>query len=234
MEDVKILEYVSKLQKKKNTLRKKLAEKGVLNKEGKNNYSNYTYFSESQYKLLFTELFAECGLELKFSEESYEMFTGSGKTTNGRLAKLRFTLFDVETGYGEDTIITGESMDSGDKAGYQAYTGALKYYLANTFMVATGDEAETKTPKATMNKKVPSDSVLVAKFKTAQIKDSEKMLKDLYKADDLKDLTGEQKIDLEKKLDMQIASIKKSAAAEKKQMELDQASTEIQGAYANE
>ena len=38
-------------------------------------------------------------------------------------------------------------LDKGDKAGYKANTGAIKYYLANTFMVATGDDPETETPE---------------------------------------------------------------------------------------
>ena len=141
----------AKLQQKKNALRKALKEKGVLKKGGKNDYDNYKYFSEAQYKELFTELFSEHGLELKFTEISYEAFEGTGKNANGRLAKLEFELIDIESGFSESTVITGEGMDKGDKAGYKAYTGALKYYLADTFMVATGDDAEKESPETKMN-----------------------------------------------------------------------------------
>lgn len=134
----------AKLQQKKNQLRKMLKEKGVLKKGGRNEYSKYSYFSEAQYKELFTELFSEVGLELKFTELDYAIYDG-GKN-NGRMPKLQFTLMDIETGYGEETIITGEGQDSGDKAGYKAYTGAVKYYLANTFLVATGDDPEKDSP----------------------------------------------------------------------------------------
>jgi len=147
------LELNAKLQKKKNTLRKVLKEKGVLKKGAVNKYDNYTYFSEAQYKELFTGLFADCGLELKFNEISYETFTGTEKRANGRMPKLEFELMDIDTGFGETTSITGEGIDSGDKAGYKAYTGALKYYLANTFMVATGDDPEKESPSETMNNK---------------------------------------------------------------------------------
>lgn len=141
----------AKLQIKKNALRKALKEKGVLKKGGKNDYSKYTYFSEAQYKELFTELFSEFGLELKFTELEYITFdAGKG---NGRMPRLQFTLMDIDTGFGEETIITGEGMDTGDKAGYKAYTGALKYYLANTFMVATGDDPEKDTPTAKAGEK---------------------------------------------------------------------------------
>jgi hypothetical protein len=145
------LELNAKLQQKKNALRKALKEKGILKKEGKNDYDNYKYFSEAQYKELFTELFSEHGLELNFTEISYESFEGAGKQANGRLAKLEFSLIDIESGFSEETVITGEGMDKGDKAGYKAYTGALKYFLADKFMVATGDDAEKESPDHKMN-----------------------------------------------------------------------------------
>lgn len=147
------LELNAKLQKKKNTLRKALKEKGVFKKGATNTFDKYSYFSEAQYKKLFTGLFADCGLELKFNEISYETFTGSEKQANGRMPRLEFELMDIETGFGETTVITGEGIDKGDKAGYKAYTGALKYYLANTFMVATGDDPEKDSPEVKMNDK---------------------------------------------------------------------------------
>ena len=147
------LDLNAKLQKKKNALRKILKERGVLKNKGANTFDKYSYFSEAQYKELFTELFSDCGLELKFNEISYDTFTGTEKLSNGRMPRLEFELMDIDTGFGESTVITGEGIDKGDKAGYKAYTGALKYYLANTFMVATGDEAEKESPSETMNNK---------------------------------------------------------------------------------
>ena len=135
-------ELNAKLQKKKNAIRKALKERGVLKREGSNNYDKYKYFTEAQYKTLFTELLSEHNLELKFNEIEYETFSGPEKQANGRMPKLVFTLTDCETGFFEETTITGEGIDKGDKAGYKAYTGALKYYLANTFLVATGDDPE--------------------------------------------------------------------------------------------
>lgn len=146
------LELNAKLQKKKNLLRKALKEKGILKKGATNSFDRYNYFSEAQYKELFTELFSEHDLELKFTELEYETFEGSEKQANGRMPRLEFTLFDCETGFYESTNITGEGIDKGDKAGYKAYTGALKYYLANTFMVATGDDPEKESPETKMNK----------------------------------------------------------------------------------
>lgn len=159
LEPMKWLELNAKLQNKKNALRQDLKERGILQKDKENKYDKYKYFSEAQYKVLFTELFSKHSLELKFNEIEYGMFeTASTTQPNGRLPKLEFTLFDVETGFYEVTTITGEGIDKGDKAGYKAYTGALKYYLADTFMVATGDDAENESPEAKgVNKTTASD-----------------------------------------------------------------------------
>lgn len=151
------LELNAKLQQKKNALRKTLKAKGVLKKGGTNTFDRYSYFTEAQYKELFTELFADAGLELKFTELAYDTFEGSEKQANGRMPKIEFQLMDCETGFYESTIITGEGIDKGDKAGYKAYTGALKYYLADTFMVATGDDPETDSPDVKMNNRKPSN-----------------------------------------------------------------------------
>lgn len=180
-----ILALNAKLQMKKNALRKMLKEKGVLKKGGVNEYSKYSYFTEAQYKELFTELFSEVGLELKFTEIEYATFD-AGKS-NGRMPKLMFTLMDIDTGYGEETVITGEGLDTGDKAGYKAYTGALKYYLANTFMVATGDDPEKDTPnvKAGEKKATPNQiDFLRARY---QGENREKLLKanNLEKIEDI-------------------------------------------------
>ena len=167
------LELNAKLQAKKNALRKDLKSKGILKKGGQNDYDHYSYFSEAQYKELFTELFSKNNLELKFSELEYNTFEGSGKNCNGRMTRLEFTLIDVETGFFEKTVITGEGMDKGDKAGYKAYTGAVKYYLADTFLVATGDDAEKESPEENMNTKTerkasPKQIELLQKYYTGE------------------------------------------------------------------
>ncbi len=178
------LEYNAKLQKKKNALRKLLKEKGILKKGGNNDFDNYQYFSEAQYKELFTELFSACDLELKFDELEYETFEGTEKQANGRMPKLLFRLFDCETGFYEDTHITGEGIDKGDKAGYKAYTGALKYYLADTFMVATGDDPEKESPDNKMNTKKGKTTTKATTGGKISIKQKEILLK-TYTGDNL-------------------------------------------------
>ena len=197
------LELNAKLQKKKNALRKDLKEKGVLKKGSKNTYDNYNYFSEAQYKELFTELFSKNGLELKFNELEYGTFENtSEKQPNGRCPKLEFTLFDIDTGFGETTTITSEGIDKGDKAGYKAYTGALKYFLADTFMVATGDDPETESLEVKQNKKNP---VKKANGKTATPKQIE-ILSKKYTGDNLTKLLDANGIESLEELPLEKAS----------------------------
>lgn len=133
------LELNAKLQQKKNALRKELAEIGIVKKDKKNTGQNYTYLSEAGYKELFTKLFSKHKLELKFNVDDVELLESKN---NARLVKTTFELIDCETGYSEKTNMISEGVDFSDKATYKAYTGALKYFLANTFAVATGDEVE--------------------------------------------------------------------------------------------
>lgn len=196
----KVLELNAKLQQKKNALRKALKSKGVLKKGGKNDYDHYSYFSEAQYKELFTELFTDAHLELSFTELEYNTFTGSEKQANGRMPKLKFILTDIDTGFFEETIITGEGIDKGDKAGYKAYTGALKYYLANTFMVATGDDLEKDSPQAKMNtKQEKRASAKQIELLNNLVNDVPAMLK-YYKVNTIEELTVKQASEVISKL----------------------------------
>lgn len=139
----------AKLQQKKNIARKALFKKGVVARDKTNEFDRYKYFSEAGYKKLFTELFSNAGLEITSNIVEVERFVVEGKQNNGRQVKVEFTLTDVETGYSETSVFYGEGFDKGDKGLYKAYTGALKYYLANTFMVATGDDPEVESPEGT-------------------------------------------------------------------------------------
>lgn len=181
------LELNAKLQQKKNALRKALKEKGVLKKEGENTFDRYKYFSEAQYKMLFTELLSNYKLELKFNELDYQMFDGTDKQANGRMPRIEFTLIDVETGFYETTVITGEGIDKGDKAGYKAYTGALKYYLADTFLVATGDDPEKESPEQKVeDKKATPTQIQIIKERFGDRMDK---LLEYYKIEKLEDLS---------------------------------------------
>ena len=204
LEKLEIKEWLAlnaKLQTKKNALRKLLAEKGILKKGATNDFDHYSYFSEAQYKELFTELFSKTGLELKFTELEYQLIEGTEKQANGRLPRLMFTLFDCSTGFYEETVITGEGIDKGDKAGYKGFTGALKYFLACTFMVASGDDAEAESPAVKMNEKVErkaSEKQLEMIKRLVDASSIPAML-DYYKIAKIEDLTLRQASEIIKK-----------------------------------
>ena len=166
------------LQKKKNKIRKELHERGILPKGAHNDYDNYDYFSEAQYKELFTELFSKNGIELKIDEVDYDTFDGSDKQPFGRTVTLACTLIDIDTGYSETTKHTGEGLDRGDKAGYKATTGAIKKFLSSTFLVATKDDPEREDDSPKQKKSTNSYK------KQSAVTDGQRtMIKKLYEND---------------------------------------------------
>lgn len=182
--------YSAKFQQKKNAVRKELAARGILEKGGYNQFDKYKYFSEAQYKELFTELFSKHSLELTVSEVAREDVAGTEKLPFGRVVTLEFRLTDVETGFFETALASGEGFDKGDKGIYKAYTGALKYYLANNFMVATGDDPEKDESKEEKPKAIkyatPTQVEIIAKAYTGE---SLKKLLDWFKVTKLEELT---------------------------------------------
>lgn len=152
-----------KLQEKKNKIRLELADKGILSKGGHNDYDNYKYFSEAQYKLLFTELFSKNGVEFSMNTINVESFEGTKNMPFGRRVTVEYFLKDTETSEIEVSVVSGEGIDKGDKAIYKAYTGSLKYFFANTFHVATGDDAEKESDKEPIPEKILEHQVKIIK-----------------------------------------------------------------------
>lgn len=167
--DMKKLELISKLQQKKNRIRKALKEKGILTNGATNDYDKYEYFSEAQYKELFTDLFSSNGIELIINEVSYGTFDGTEKQPFGRVVTLACTLIDIDTGYSETSNHTGEGLDRGDKAGYKATTGALKRFLSSTFLVATKDDPEREDDNKERNN-TQKKSISITPGQTKMIK----------------------------------------------------------------
>ena len=127
-------------------------EKGILIKGAVNDFDNYEYFSEAQYKELFTELFSKCGIGFNSTETNVQLIDGTDKQKFGVFVTIEFQMSDVDTGYTIKSIHSGIAFDKGDKALYKAKTGALKYFFATTFLVATKDDperADEEKPKRT-------------------------------------------------------------------------------------
>ena len=129
-------------------LRQKLVEVrrriGYVQKRGHNERFNYSYVTAADIAGSVGDLLAELGVVVipSLEEISYESTTGRGGATPMARVIMAYTFSDVDTG--EEVIATaaGQGLDAGDKAPYKAMTGALKYALLQTFLLATGDDPE--------------------------------------------------------------------------------------------
>ena len=61
---------------------------------------------------------------------------------------MAYTFADVDSGEEIIAKVAGQGLDPGDKAPYKAMTGALKYALLQSFLLATGDDPEDERPDA--------------------------------------------------------------------------------------
>jgi len=112
-------------------------------KDGINRHQAYKYITEAQYKRNFSKALIEVGLIFQIQELERRFSTDILNSTM-HLVEVDFmgTLIDIDTGEKLDYYFSGTGADTGDKALYKAYTGALKYFIATNFMVAEGNDPE--------------------------------------------------------------------------------------------
>ena len=67
-----------------------------------------------------------------------------GRIDSVRVARVFMACAFTDVNSGEEITarVAGEGLDMGDKASYKAMTGALKYALLQSFLLATGDDPE--------------------------------------------------------------------------------------------
>jgi len=116
----------------------------VAQKTGKNNEQNYTYAQDEDIVKHMREAIAKAGLVVlpeleKMDVRDVETSRGVRKVTR---IKVKFRLCDSDTGVYIDRSFIGEGYDALDKGVYKAYTGAKKYFLINTFLLASSDDPE--------------------------------------------------------------------------------------------
>jgi len=111
-------------------------------KDGKNRHQSYEYITERQYKNNFKTALAAAGLDFKSSMLEYHFIPSISDKMNMVIAKFQFEIIDRETDEREVYPAYGTGADMGDKGMYKAYTGAIKYFLANNFLVAEGNDPE--------------------------------------------------------------------------------------------
>jgi hypothetical protein len=131
------------------TLRQKLGEVrrriGYIQKRGYNESLNYNYVAAADIAGIVGDILAEVGVVLipRLESITYESYS-PGRADNARLAHviMAYAFTDVNSGEEITARVAGEGLDVGDKASYKAMTGALKYALLQSFLLATGDDPE--------------------------------------------------------------------------------------------
>jgi hypothetical protein len=146
----------------------KLAEIGLVvgyvQKDKQNTGQGYSYASaEAVLKKVNSECFSR-GIAIQSNAEivSYNEYGPEGKKKMRAVVKLTLQFIDSAEGSTRAIQVEGlgEGMDAGDKAVLKANTSALKYALANAFLISWGDDPEAdastdadskpqRSPKAT-------------------------------------------------------------------------------------
>lgn len=129
-------------------LRQKLAEVrrriGYIQKRGHNERFNYSYVTAADIAGSVGDILAELGVVIipRLEDISYESAVGRGEATRMARVVMAYTFADVDSGEEIIAKVAGQGLDPGDKAPYKAMTGALKYALLQSFLLATGDDPE--------------------------------------------------------------------------------------------
>jgi hypothetical protein len=129
-------------------LRQKLAEVRrpirYVQKRGHNERFNYSYVTAADIAGSVGDILSELGVVVipRLEDISYESAVGRGEATRMARVVMAYTFADVDSGEEVVAKVAGQGLDPGDKAPYKAMTGALKYALLQSFLLATGDDPE--------------------------------------------------------------------------------------------
>ena len=132
-------------------LRQKLAlvrrRLGYIQKRGLNEVHSYRYVTAADIAGAVGDILAELGVVVlpRLQSISHEP-ARPGRSDSEHLTRvvMSYTFADVDTDEEITVKVAGEGLDAGDKAPYKAMTGALKYALLQSFLLATGDDPENE------------------------------------------------------------------------------------------
>ena len=130
-------------------LRQKLAEVrrriGYIQKRGHNERFNYTYVTAADLASAVGDALADLGVVIvpRLESIAYESVSpNQGYPDRFTRVVMTYTFMDVNSAEELTVKMPGEGRDPGDKGPYKAMTGALKYALLQSFLIATGDDPE--------------------------------------------------------------------------------------------
>ncbi|MGO9452436.1 MAG: ERF family protein [Candidatus Binataceae bacterium] len=154
-------------------LRQKLAEVrrriGYVQKRGHNERFNYSYVTAADIAGAVGDLLAELGVVVipRLENISYETAASRGEATRMARVVMAYTFADVDSGEQIVAKVAGQGLDPGDKAPYKAMTGALKYALLQSFLLATGDDPEEERAdgrsSANPERRISADEIAILK-----------------------------------------------------------------------
>ena len=111
-------------------------------KDGKNMNQQYKFITEGQYKDNFKKAVKEAGLIWEVENTDVEFIGQVSQSMHLVFARFIGRLIDPETGEYREYKFSGSGSDTTDKALYKAYTGGLKYFLADNFLVTENNDPE--------------------------------------------------------------------------------------------
>jgi hypothetical protein len=127
-----------------------MSDVDYIQKDKTNTFHRYNYASEAAIKeKLHAVLVKHRVLFLPYKTEMEERVAGLGKDQKEALTtiKLYYRFVDVDSGETHEGELHGVGSDALDKGIYKAITGAIKYILTGTFLIATGDDPEEEPEK---------------------------------------------------------------------------------------
>jgi hypothetical protein len=131
------------------SLKEKLAEVrrriGYIQKRGHNERFNYTYVTAADLASAVGDALADLGVVIvpRLESIAYESVSPNHSAPQSiTRVVMSYTFMDVDGAEQITVKIPGEGRDPGDKGPYKAMTGALKYALLQSFLIATGDDPE--------------------------------------------------------------------------------------------
>lgn len=138
-------------------LAKVMGAVGHVEKKGRNEFQRYDYVRETDIVDAVSKHLAEESVAIipKVVNMSFEPIT-TKQGTPGYFAvvTMSYTFVCGDTGESLTVEAVGAGTDQpGDKAFYKAATGAKKYALTQTFLIATGDDPEDERAEKPARKK---------------------------------------------------------------------------------
>jgi hypothetical protein len=140
---------------------------GYIQKRGHNELRNYSYILAADLAGSVGDILAELGVVVIPQLQSIS--TETPRSSTERIAKIimNYRFFDTNSGEELTVRVAGEGADVGDKAPYKAMTGALKYALLQSFLLASGDDPEDERA---LSEAAPGPERLVSQEQVSELR----------------------------------------------------------------